>query len=47
MNYVIRHFVSILPTPVRFFITEDAIENFIQCIFDEIKEALDYKEVQA
>lgn len=46
MNYVIRHFVSILPTPVRFFITEDAVENFIQCIFDEVKEALDYKEAQ-
>lgn len=47
MDYVIDKFIEILPLPVRFFITEEEIEYFVQHIFDEIKEALDYKEVQA
>ncbi len=43
MNYVIEKVISNLPMPVRFFITVDAVEKFIQLVFDETKKALDYK----
>lgn len=47
MKLVIDKFIAILPTAVRFFITTEAAEKFVQCIFDEVKEALDYKGGQA
>lgn len=47
MNLVIDKLMLILPTPVRFFITREALEKFIQLVFDEVKEALDYKGGQA
>ena len=44
MDYVIDKLISILPIPVRFFITREEVQDFAQHIFDEIKEALDYRE---
>lgn len=43
MNYVVDKLLLFLPLPVRFFITSEAIENFIQSVFDQVKVALDYK----
>ena len=43
-NYVVNKFIQILPMPVRFFITVEAVEKFVQLIFDETKKALDYRE---
>ena len=43
MNYVVEKLIAMLPVPLRFFITIEAVESFVQCVFDEIKEALDYE----
>lgn len=43
MDYVVEKLIAMLPIPLQFFITADAVENFVQCVFDEIKEALDYE----
>lgn len=43
MEYVIEKITALLPTPIRFFITPSEVEDFIQSVFDEIKEALDYE----
>ena len=43
-NYVVNKFIQFLPMPVRFFITVEAVEKFVQLIFDETKKALDYRE---
>lgn len=43
-NYVVNKIIQILPMPVRFFITTEAVESFVQMVFDETKKALDYKE---
>ena len=43
-NYVVNKFIQFLPMPVRFFITVEAVEKFVQLIFDETKNALDYRE---
>ena len=47
MAYVIDKFISFLPLPVRFFITREEVQDFVQHVFDEIKEALEYKEESA
>lgn len=44
INYVVNKFIQFLPMPVRFFITVEAVEKFVQLIFDETKKALDYRE---
>ena len=44
INYVVNKFIQFLPMPVRFFITVDDVEKFVQLIFDETKKALDYRE---
>lgn len=44
-NYVVNKFIQFLPMPVRFFITVEAVEKFVQLIFDETKKALDYREL--
>ena len=46
MDYVIDKFTAILPLPIRLFVTKEAIKSFAQHVFDEIKEALDYKAEQ-
>ena len=42
MDIVIDKMTELLPLPIRLFITKEAIKVFVQHIFDEIKEALDY-----
>lgn len=43
MDYVIDQITSYLRPPLSFFITASSIRKFVQSIFDEIKEALDYR----
>lgn len=42
LNYVIDKVIAMLPTPLQFFITRDAVKKFVQNIFDTVKKALDY-----
>ena len=46
MDMVIDKITELLPLPIRLFVTKEAIQLFVQHIFDEIKEALDYKAEQ-
>ena len=43
MDMVIDSLTACLPAPIRIFVTKENIKKFVQHIFDEIKEALDYK----
>jgi hypothetical protein len=45
MQYAITQFLVLLPKPIRVFFTVESVENFIQEVFDDIKDALEYKEV--
>lgn len=45
MNYVIDKIIALVPLPFSLFITRDIMRNIIQKVFDEIKQALDYKPV--
>ena len=45
--YVVDKSIQMLPVPIRFFITVESVEKFVQLVFDEVKEALDYKGGQA
>lgn len=42
LNFVIDKVIAILPTPLQFFITRNAVKNFVQNVFDTVKKALDY-----
>lgn len=42
LNYVIDKVIGILPKPLQFFITREAVEKFVQSVFDTVKKALDY-----
>lgn len=42
INYVIDKIIVLIPAPLSFFITREAVKDFIQTIFDEVKKALDY-----
>ena len=42
LNYVIDKVIAMLPTPLQFFITREAVKNFVQSVFDTVKKALDY-----
>lgn len=42
LNYVIDKVIAMLPKPLQFFITREAVKNFVQSIFDTVKKALDY-----
>ena len=42
LNYVIDKVIVMLPKPLQFFITRDAVKNFVQSVFDTVKKALDY-----
>ena len=42
MQYAITQFLVLLPKPLKLFFTVESIENFIQDVFDDIKEALEY-----
>lgn len=43
MNYVIDKFIAFLPMPFRILVTREMIRNFIQEVFDEIKDVLEYQ----
>ena len=43
MQYAITQFIALLPAPLRLFVTPQAVEAFIQDVFDDIKETLEYK----
>lgn len=42
LNYVIDKVIAMLPTLLQFFITREAVKNFVQSVFDTVKKALDY-----
>lgn len=42
MYFVIDKIINVLPLPFRIILTSEDIEKFIQYIFDEIKEVLEY-----
>lgn len=42
LNFVIDKVIAMLPKPLQFFITRNAVKNFVQNIFDTVKKALDY-----
>lgn len=42
LNYVIDKVIGMLPIFLQFFITRDAVKNFVQSVFDTVKKALDY-----
>ena len=48
LNYVIDKVIAMLPKVLQFFITREAVKNFVQNVFDTVKKALDYvpKEVK-
>ena len=43
MNYVIDKFIAFLPMPFRILFTREMVKNFIQEVFDEIKDVLEYQ----
>lgn len=45
-NYVFENFYARLPTLLKFILTKQNVIMFIQRIFDEIKIALDYQNVE-
>ena len=42
LNYVIDKVIAMLPKPLQFFITREAVKNFVQSVFNTVKKALDY-----
>ena len=42
LNYVIDKVIGMLPVPLQFFITREAVQKFVQSVFDTVKKALDY-----
>ena len=42
MDMVIDKMTEILPLPIRLFVTKEAIKSFVQHIFDEIRNCLEY-----
>lgn len=43
MEMVVQAFRELLPTPLRVILTTEMIKGFIQAVFNEIKESLDYR----
>jgi hypothetical protein len=43
MDYTIDKFILLLPVPFRFLVTRNLVNKFIQKIFDEVKQLLNYK----
>ena len=46
MQYAITQFLELLPAPIRIFFTVESVESFIQEVFDDIKEALEYNNIR-
>ena len=44
LNFVIDRLIEKIPLPFSLFITKSNVKKFIQTVFDEIKEALDYNQ---
>lgn len=42
LNFVIDKVIDMLPGVLQFFITREAVKNFVQNVFDTVKKALDY-----
>ena len=42
LNYVIDKIIAMIPAPLNFFITREAVKAFVQSVFDSVKNALDY-----
>lgn len=42
LNYVIDKVIGMLPKPLQFFMTREAVQKFVQSVFDTVKKALDY-----
>ena len=42
LNYVIDKVIALIPTPLNFFVTREAVKAFVQSIFDSVEKALDY-----
>lgn len=42
LNYVIDKVIALIPAPLNFFITREAVKAFVQSVFDSVKKALDY-----
>ena len=42
LNFVIDKVIDMLPGVLQFFITRNAVKNFVQNVFDTVKKALDY-----
>ena len=43
INYVIDGLLAFLPKILRCFITRENVKAFVQGVFDDVKEALDYR----
>ena len=43
INYVIDSLLEFLPKIFRYFITRENVKAFVQGVFDDVKEALDYR----
>ena len=37
-NYVVEKVIAMIPMPLQLFITEDMVKNFIQKVFDSVKQ---------
>ncbi len=46
MAYVVEALTTVLPLPFRLFVTTELLTEFVQSVFDLVKEALDYREVE-
>lgn len=48
MNFCIQQFINKLPIAIQYFVTYESVKNFIQGIFNYLKQAMDYvpKEVK-
>ena len=46
MNYVIDKIIVLVPLPFSLIITREMVKKIIQNVFDEIKKALDYRQVE-
>lgn len=43
MNFCIQQFINKLPSLVQYFVTYESVKNFIQEIFNCLKQAMDYQ----
>lgn len=46
MKWVVDMLTQIIPMPFKLFVTTELLTEFVQSVFDMVKEALDYRETQ-